>query len=84
MLEIDGSQGEGGGQIVRSSLALAAVGGRPVQVYNIRAGRKNPGLLRQHLTAANAVAEVCGGALEGASIGSRSLVLVPAEVRPGN
>ena len=55
MIEIDGSQGEGGGQIVRSSLALSAMTGKAVRISNIRAGRKRPGLLRQHLTAARAI-----------------------------
>lgn len=84
MLVIDGSQGEGGGQIVRSSLALAAVTGRPVRIDNIRAGRAKPGLMRQHLTAANAVAETCGGQLEGAGIGARSIRFLPGPVRPGD
>jgi hypothetical protein len=51
MIEIDGSQGEGGGQIIRSSLALAAVTGRAIKLTKIRAGRKKSGLMRQHLTA---------------------------------
>ena len=50
MLQIDGSQGEGGGQIIRSSLALSAVTGKAFEVRNIRGGRKKPGLLKQHLT----------------------------------
>lgn len=83
LLEIDGSQGEGGGQIVRSSLALAAVTGRPVQIDKIRAGREKPGLMRQHLTAAAAVTEICGGRLEGARIGARSITFYPGSVRTG-
>ena len=58
-VRIDGRQGEGGGQIVRSSLSLAAVLGRPLRLDHIRAGRKKDGLLRQHLTAVKAVATVC-------------------------
>ena len=57
-VSIDGSQGEGGGQILRSSLALALVTGRPVILANIRAGRDKPGLLRQHLAAVRAAAEI--------------------------
>jgi RNA 3'-terminal phosphate cyclase (ATP) len=83
-LHIDGSQGEGGGQIVRSSLALALVTGRSVAIDNIRAGREKPGLMRQHLTAVTAAAEICGGRLTGAAIGSRSVALEPGPVRPGN
>ena len=63
-LTIDGSQGEGGGQIVRSSLSLSMVTGRGVIIDNIRAGRKKPGLLRQHLTAVRAAAEICGAGVE--------------------
>src|SRR6266478_5645230 len=58
MLTIDGSFGEGGGQILRTALALSLVTARPFRIENIRAGRKNPGLLRQHLTAVNAAAEL--------------------------
>jgi RNA 3'-terminal phosphate cyclase (ATP) len=58
MIMIDGSFGEGGGQILRSSLALSLITGKPFQIRNIRAGRKNPGLMRQHLTAVNAAVEV--------------------------
>jgi len=82
-LHIDGAQGEGGGQIVRSSLALALVTGRPVTIENIRAGREKPGLMRQHLTAVQAVEAVCGGVLKGAEIGSQSLTFEPQPVRAG-
>jgi len=84
LIEIDGSRGEGGGQIVRSSLALAAVTGRPVRIDKIRAGREKPGLMRQHLTAALAVAEICGGKLEGARVGARSITFYPGTLRPGD
>ncbi|HMJ50212.1 MAG TPA: RNA 3'-terminal phosphate cyclase, partial [Burkholderiales bacterium] len=60
MLEIDGCYGEGGGQLVRTAVALAAITGIPITVANIRAKRANPGLAAQHLTAVNAVAELCG------------------------
>ena len=55
MLTIDGSAGEGGGQILRTSLALSAITGQPFRIENIRAGRQKPGLLRQHLTGVRAV-----------------------------
>jgi RNA 3'-terminal phosphate cyclase (ATP) len=57
-LKIDGSYGEGGGQVLRSSLALSFVTGKPLVSENIRAGRKKPGLMRQHFTAISAAAEV--------------------------
>ena len=60
-LHIDGSQGEGGGQIVRSSMALSLVTGRPITIDNIRARRERPGLMQQHLAAVRAAAEICGG-----------------------
>ncbi len=83
MLKIDGSQGEGGGQIVRSSIALAMVTGQPFQIDNIRAGRKKPGLMRQHLTAVTAAARICGAELAGASIGSARLAFQPGSVTAG-
>jgi RNA 3'-terminal phosphate cyclase (ATP) len=83
MLTIDGSFGEGGGQIVRSALALAMVTGRPFAIENIRAGRKKPGLKQQHLTAVRAAAEVSRAEVEGDSVGSRRLVFRPGEVTPG-
>jgi RNA 3'-terminal phosphate cyclase (ATP) len=83
-LLINGSQGEGGGQIVRSSLALALVTGKSVTIENIRAGREKPGLMRQHLTAVQAGAAVCGGVVNGAEIGSQSLRFQPQPVKAGN
>jgi RNA 3'-terminal phosphate cyclase (ATP) len=83
-LHIDGSHGEGGGQIVRSSLALSMVTGRPVEIDNIRAGRRKPGLMRQHLTAVNAAARVCGADLAGAEIGSRGITFTPGPVTAGD
>jgi RNA 3'-terminal phosphate cyclase (ATP) len=83
MLIIDGSHGEGGGQILRSSLALALATGRPFRVVKIRAGRAKPGLLRQHLTAVKAAAEVSGADVTGAELGSRELTFIPGPVRAG-
>ena len=83
MVTIDGSFGEGGGQILRSSLALAMVTGAPVRVVNIRAGRPKPGLMRQHLTAVHAAAQVCSARVEGAAIGSMQLTFEPGRVQPG-
>lgn len=82
-LAIDGSQGEGGGQILRSSLALALVTGRPVRLENIRAGREKPGLMRQHLTAVRAAVEIGGAEVEGDEIGSQTLCFRPTTIRAG-
>jgi RNA 3'-terminal phosphate cyclase (ATP) len=84
MIIIDGSFGEGGGQILRSSLALSAITGEPVKIENVRANRSKPGLLRQHLTALNAIAEICGGHVTGAELGSPEITLRPGSVRAGN
>jgi RNA 3'-terminal phosphate cyclase (ATP) len=84
MLNIDGSFGEGGGQIIRSSLALALVTGRPFTIDNIRARRQKPGLRQQHLTAVHAAAEVGEAEVRGASLGSARLEFRPGGVRPGD
>ena len=83
MLHIDGSMGEGGGQVVRSSLALSAVTGQPVRLTNIRAGRRKPGLLRQHLTGLRAAAEVCQAEVSGDALGSREVTFHPGSIRAG-
>jgi len=77
MLEIDGSYGEGGGQILRSALSLAALLGRPVRLTRIRAKRRQPGLRPQHLTAVRALARVCDATLEGDALDSRTLTFTP-------
>ena len=77
MKTIDGSQGEGGGQILRSSLALSICTGTPFRIEKIRAGRAKPGLLRQHLTAVNAAAEICGAQVAGAPRSSGELAFTP-------
>ncbi len=84
MLTIDGSYGEGGGQILRTALALSLVTGKPFRIENIRAGRKNPGLLRQHLTAVNAATEISRAEVTGAAIGSSELTFAPGSVVSGN
>lgn len=83
MIEIDGSFGEGGGQILRSSLALSLLTSKPFRLYNIRAGRPKPGLAAQHLASVRAAAEVGGARLRGDAIGSRELTFEPDGVRPG-
>lgn len=84
MIEIDGSMGEGGGQVLRSSLALSMITGQPVTLTRIRAGRGKPGLLRQHLTCVNAAAAVTGAAVEGAVLRSDRVVFRPGPVVAGN
>lgn len=84
MITIDGSKGEGGGQIIRTSLALSALTGQPFSLHNIRAGRKKPGLMRQHLTALKAAAVICGGKyskLDG--IGTKQFSFYPGTVTGG-
>ncbi|MHC4880354.1 MAG: RNA 3'-terminal phosphate cyclase [Planctomycetota bacterium] len=83
MIEIDGSQGEGGGQVLRSSLTLAMVTGQPVRLTRIRAGRKKPGLMRAHLTAVQAAAEVSDAQVDGASLGSAEITFRPQHVSGG-
>ncbi|MCK4342141.1 MAG: RNA 3'-terminal phosphate cyclase [Phycisphaerae bacterium] len=83
MITIDGSQGEGGGQVLRSSLALSLVTGQPFTITNIRAGRKKPGLMRQHLTAVTAAAEVGQAKVTGASLRSTELTFEPGEIQSG-
>jgi RNA 3'-terminal phosphate cyclase (ATP) len=75
--------GEGGGQVLRTSLGLSLVTGQPFRIEKIRAGREKPGLMRQHLTAVRAAAAVGGAKLSGDEIGSRTLVFEPGPVRPG-
>ncbi|HYH45275.1 MAG TPA: RNA 3'-terminal phosphate cyclase [Thermoanaerobaculia bacterium] len=83
MYRIDGSRGEGGGQILRTSLAISMITGTPVRLTGIRARRSRPGLMRQHLTAVLAAAQVCAARVEGAGIGSREIAFTPAQVVPG-
>ncbi len=77
-LHIDGRMGEGGGQVLRTSLSLSALTGRPFRLTHVRANRAKPGLRPQHLTAVRAVARLCGAALSGDAIGSRTLEFRPA------
>ncbi len=83
MLTIDGSFGEGGGQIIRSSCALSLITGKPFRIYNVRARREKPGLQRQHLTAVNAAAEIGRAQVEGAGVGAREFAFTPGETSPG-
>jgi RNA 3'-terminal phosphate cyclase (ATP) len=83
MIKIDGSQGEGGGQILRSSLALSVCLQTPVKIEKIRAKRSKPGLMRQHLTAVRAAAEISDAEVKGDAINSRELVFTPKTLKAG-
>jgi RNA 3'-terminal phosphate cyclase (ATP) len=85
MIEIDGSMGEGGGQILRSALALSVITGAPFRIKNIRANRKpKPGLRRQHVTAVRSAAEISGAEVEGDIVESRELTFRPGALKPGD
>ncbi|MBI4854721.1 MAG: RNA 3'-terminal phosphate cyclase [Acidobacteria bacterium] len=84
MLIIDGSFGEGGGQILRTSLGLSLVTGTAFRIEKIRGGRKSPGILRQHLTAINAAAKIGQAEVVGASLNSQQLTFIPKKVLAGD
>ncbi|HWA83316.1 MAG TPA: RNA 3'-terminal phosphate cyclase [Fimbriimonadaceae bacterium] len=77
LIRIDGSYGEGGGQVLRTSLSLSAITGRPIEIVNIRGGRPKPGLQPQHLAAVRAAAQICGASLKGDALGSLYLLFDP-------
>lgn len=83
-IEIDGSFGEGGGQILRTCLSLSCVTGMPFRASNIRAGRKKPGLRPQHLLSVRAAAELSGAEVAGDALGSLELTFKPGRLRPAN
>ena len=84
MIEIDGSQGEGGGQMLRTSLTLSMATGKPFRIFQLRANRKKPGLKRQHLTAVRAAAQISGASVVGDELESREVVFEPGPVRGGH
>ncbi len=81
---IDGSTGEGGGQILRTSLALSCITGKSLHIENIRAARRNPGLAKQHLSCVRAVCQICSGQCEGAALKSSVLDFQPGPVQSGD
>lgn len=84
MIELDGSVGEGGGQILRTGLALAMCTGQPLRIHSIRAKRSKPGLMRQHLSCVNAAQAISGAVVSGAELGSSALQFEPGAVRAGD
>ncbi len=83
MITINGSHGEGGGQIVRNACALSLVTGQPFGITDIRGGREKPGLMRQHVTAIEAACAIGNGTCEGVAVGAREMRFIPGTVAPG-
>ena len=83
VVEIDGRMGEGGGQVLRASLALSMASGRAFRLFNIRGARPKPGLKRQHLACVLAAGEICGAEISGAEINSGEITFSPQEIRGG-
>jgi RNA 3'-phosphate cyclase len=84
LIEIDGAYGEGGGQILRTALALSATLRKPFTIFHIRSKRKNPGLQAQHLEAVKALARITEAQTEGVELGSQTITFIPGKILPGN
>lgn len=84
MIIIDGSEGEGGGQVVRNACALSLVTGQPFRIFNVRGGREKPGLMRQHVTAIEAACALGNAECEGLAVGSSDVTFRPGPVVPGD
>jgi RNA 3'-phosphate cyclase len=83
LIQIDGSYGEGGGQILRTALALSAILRKPFTLFHIRSKRKNPGLQAQHLAAVEALARITDAQTEGVRLGSQRITFIPQKILPG-
>src|SRR4029077_9847215 len=83
MLELDGAMGEGGGQILRTSLALSLITGKAFRLTNVRANRAKPGLQPQHLTSVRAAKAIGNATVKGDAVGSREIIFEPGPVVPG-
>lgn len=83
-IRIDGSQGEGGGQILRTALSLSMITGKPFELVNLRAGRKKPGLMRQHLVCVQASQQISHAYTEGAGLHSQYLYFAPQHIQAGH
>jgi RNA 3'-terminal phosphate cyclase (ATP) len=83
-IEIDGSFGEGGGQILRTAISLSLLTGRSFRIFNLRAGRQKPGLRPQHLAAVKAAQKISGSEADGATVGSSELLFFPRPAAPGD
>ncbi|WP_432722217.1 RNA 3'-terminal phosphate cyclase [Jeongeupia wiesaeckerbachi] len=83
-IELDGAEGEGGGQVLRTALTLSMITGLPFRIESIRAKRSKPGLLRQHLTAVQAATAISGAKVQGAGLGSQTLSFAPGPIRGGD
>jgi len=84
MIIIDGSEGEGGGQVVRNSCALSIATGTPLRITNVRGNREKPGLMRQHVTAVEAAAMISQAEVRGLAVGSKEIAFFPGKVVPGD
>ncbi len=83
MIIIDGSEGEGGGQVLRTALSLSLVTGKPFRIEKIRANRSRPGVMRQHVTAVEAACAIGDGECEALAVGASELGFTPGKVKPG-
>jgi RNA 3'-phosphate cyclase len=84
VIEIDGSYGEAGGQILRTALALSCLLGKPFRIFNIRKGRSKQGLMPQHLACVRALATISGASVRGDAVSSTELIFVPGKTKPGD